>query len=182
MNKYCTICDGAHSFNPGIKGKNSDKTKIMMVLHQSDMRALESALPGFNSYETVLWQTQTGRILNEMLKFCNLSPNEVYITNLIKCLFDRKITTKDYRSCKSNLLQQIGEFEPRAIMVFGQKPVQYLLNTKKLEDVLHIYSDWFCSFPTMAFNHPSAPWLKSGYWKNSEYQFAKEFLEKADII
>jgi len=181
MTKNCNCCKGAHDFFEGLRGANAGKTGLLLVLHHSDLRALTPTLPGFGKYDTTLWQTSTGKILHKMLSFCSLSPDDVYITNLIKCVFDRKLKPEDYDNCKLLLVEQMYNFGTRAIMLFGQKPAQSMLCEKRLEDVLHKPSAWFGT-PIMAFNHPSAPWLRSEEWARKEYDAAKRFLEEANVI
>lgn len=179
--EICQKCEDTHDFNYGIKGKNADQTRLMMVLHHSDMRATVPALPCFDSYELALWKSATGKGIQDMLYFCGLFPDDAYITNFIKCLFDRPLKSSDYLNCQNMLLRQIEEFEPKAVMIFGQKPAEHLFSSKTLKDVLYNENEKY-GRPLKAFNHPSAPWLRSGRLKQRECGEAKRFLEKTGII
>ncbi len=180
MTENCDCCESAHDFFEGLRGPNYSKTGLLLVLHHSDFRALTPTLPGFDKYETTLWQTATGIFLSKILNFCHLSPDDVYITNLVKCIFDRKLKPSDYDTCKLLLTEQMYDASTRAIMLFGQKPAQSVLCEKRLEDVLHKPTTWFDK-PIMALNHPSAPWLRSEEWAIKEYEAAKKLLEIANI-
>lgn len=95
----CQLCSGAYGFNPGLLGKNASQTGIMFILHRPDERAVSTL--GEESYETALRDARTGKTLSGMLGYCGLTWNDIFLTNLFKCVLlnDRQPSKEEYERC-----------------------------------------------------------------------------------
>ncbi len=120
--EICSKCEDVSFFHKGLKGSNSDKSKIMFVAHKPDGRVRDLVLPIFDSYEVALANTKTGKNMNALLNYCNLSWKDIYWTNLLKCVFDIEPTKKEYQTCFGvHLKNQIREFNPNFIIALGSQ-------------------------------------------------------------
>ncbi|MDL1956441.1 MAG: uracil-DNA glycosylase [Candidatus Desulfofervidus auxilii] len=73
-----------------------------------------------------------GELLTKMLKAINLSREEVYITNIVKCRppNNRNPRPKEIEKCKPFLLKQLETIHPKVICTLGSIAAQTLLETK----------------------------------------------------
>ena len=114
LEKCANQCSpNAFCYNPGIIGANYNNSRIMFVLHRSDARVLETEkpvdtglmlfnaneLPSEDYYKQALRKSDTGRLLRWMNGYCGINEDDVYITNLFKCLLpdDKNPREKEYR-------------------------------------------------------------------------------------
>lgn len=175
------LCKGAFSYNPRIKGKNADATKILFVANKSDSRALNPSF--FDDYEITFSKSQIGKTITELLKTSNFTLDDIFFTNIFKCLLpnDRQPTLKEYQRCVKVLEQQIKEFQPNKIVIFGHQAYKHLFPREK-EQINHQqmlgHIIYYASKPTLIFYHPGFK-LKPSKEKIEEYnQTFKEFLSK----
>ncbi|MDL1970802.1 MAG: uracil-DNA glycosylase [Candidatus Desulfofervidaceae bacterium] len=73
-----------------------------------------------------------GQLLTRMLKSINLSRDEVYITNIIKCRppNNRNPQPDEIEACKPFLMQQLNVIKPLVICTLGSISTHTLLETK----------------------------------------------------
>lgn len=175
-------CKGAFSYSDGIKGKNADITKILFVGNRADSRILQTSLFN-NNYEEALLKSQTGKIINEILGFCKLTFDDIYFTNLFKCLLlDSKAPSKEeYQNCVSQLEIQVNKFKPKGIVAFGGKVYEFLFpkyaNKINFENLIW-YSPEYNRVPTLISNHPCKLGTIISKTKDLHYQVIACFLEK----
>ncbi len=147
-----SLCSGpcssdVYAPNFGIKGSNYENSRIMFVLHRSDSRALslaatQLAMPSFsgnNNVDAAYWnalrKSDTGRVISWLLKsYCNMSWDDVFVTNFFKCLLpktakgkDREPRENEYLMCADVLRKQIISAAPKKIVAFGGKTIEYML-------------------------------------------------------
>jgi len=176
----CNKCEGAYSFNQGIKGKNADLTKLLLVLHKSDSRATIPVLPGlgFDDYESAFMNAPTGLVINGLLKFCSLRFDDIYLTNIFKCLLpgDRQPAKKEYENCLPVLEAQVNDFNPSKIIIFGAKVADRMLkNGYTAIDSGEIHE--YLKVPALSLDHPSAPWVRNHFYREKYYfKKALEFI------
>ena len=79
-----------------------------------------------------------GSLLTEMLRAINLTREEVFITNIVKCRppDNRKPKVLEVETCKTFLLRQLVLIKPKIILIFGHVASQGLLNTAETIDEL----------------------------------------------
>ncbi|MGV8171708.1 MAG: uracil-DNA glycosylase family protein [Candidatus Woesearchaeota archaeon] len=162
------------NYNPGIIGKNYDKHRIMFVLHRSDDRAnpengnkLDAQLSidlGLGEvtnnmiYSKALKESDTGRILGWLLRDSGLTYEDVYITNLFKCLLpdDRNPKYTEYVSCTNLLKNQIISAAPKKIVVFGGQSLKYMFPETDRTNLGSIVSEKksYEGIPSLIMYHP----------------------------
>ena len=79
----------------------------------------------------------TGKILDKLLKICDLSINDINFTECCKCIIeDRKNLRSCMNNCKEILFEQLDKFNCDIIMPMGQYPTEVVLGKKidKLKD------------------------------------------------
>lgn len=163
-------CEGVYGCNFGLQGKNTNSDKILLVLNNPDKRIIKQPSLFGSSYEQMLFGTKTGRIIDEILDYCQLTREQITITNLFKGILETKEEPRisEHEKCLDILIKQIELFSPEKIIIFGRQGKQLLqeasYNFKKN-----------CYFS----HHPSYIWAQT---INKEkrlpyYQKIKEFLE-----
>jgi len=129
---------------------------------------------------------RSGKLLDKMLEAMNLSREEVYICNVIKCRppENRDPTPDEIEKCKPYLTAQIQTVRPKLILLTGLvASKRYLKNDKlKLKDIRGEwqYSPDFPDIKAMPIYHPAAmlrnSTLKVPTWK--DLQKAMECLKE----
>jgi hypothetical protein len=152
--KPCGKCDGATYFHYGLKGKNADERKLLFVLHRPDDRIAEPAIALFDQYESALLHSDTGKNLSRLLRNCGIGWEDIYLTNVYKCVLEknRAPSPEEYQNCLDNQFdEQLGVFNPRKMILFGQGTAKALFpemvadnKFEQLEGVVSRYRGWQC--------------------------------------
>jgi len=175
----CDLCEEAFSYHPGVKGENADLTKILFVLHRSDSR--EPQPRSSATYREALLKSQTGKVLTEMLEFCDLTIEDIYLTNVFKCLLpkDREPRAKEYKSCIKVLEEQVTDFDPKKILVFGRKSYEHMFpeiaKQNSYKKMVMKALD-FNGVPSLVSYHPSWMWSFKPKKRKGHYKKIKKFL------
>ena len=88
---------------------------------------------------------RAGQLLTKMLESVQLSRDEVYITNAVKCRppGNRNPEADELATCAPFLAAQLGVIQPKVVLALGNVATQALLRTKesigKLRGRLHAY-------------------------------------------
>lgn len=162
-----------------LKGKDFDRSRIMFVLHKPDRR-VEEVLWQKQKYEMALWASKTGSEVLQLLEYCGLTADDVFLTNLVKCTLrnDAKPRKEEYANCLGNLDLQIDTHNPRKIVGFGSAVYENLFpgNGKITRVVGEQFS--YQGVPTLVMNHPSRIWaFLDPLRKEKEYEKVRRFLE-----
>ena len=179
----CTLCwDDVVRFQKSRKGWSSDKTKFMFVLHKPDTRVNQNVLAFSDRYDVALSETKTGKELVRMLKYNELSIDDIYLTNLFKCVLkgDRNPKVGEYKNCMGNFRKELQNFNPEKMVLFGSTTFKVLfpgLAEIKKHEELWGQKRFYMGIPTLMLPHPS----KSSYFSqerriNEFYEPLKEFL------
>ena len=192
----CSFCKDVLVCLEGLKGENADESKLMIVLNQPDDRILQPVFPGFDAYEIALMETQTGKQLNKMLEYNELSLDDVYLVNAYKGILPKgdrqrnfehsKIPrVNQYKTCIENQLdKQIKEFIPKGIVACGGYVFDAMFgdnidfgfmategNTLRYKDV-----------STLIYPHPSRIWsMKNEKIRERYYVILKNFLQTTKL-
>ena len=185
MNNLCFKCKGAKLYHRGLKGRNADKTKIMFIANRPDQRVKndKGVFSMFESYELALEGTRTGKNTNDLLKQCGLGWNDIYWTNLFKCVLekDRVPAYKEYKMCfEHQLRQQIIGFNPGKIVAFGENAYYMMFDeNKNFLDAVGNVLNFEERYLTLIMPHPSAMAPPYRKLKEKEELFGKvaAFLE-----
>ncbi|MEE9525876.1 MAG: uracil-DNA glycosylase family protein [Candidatus Woesearchaeota archaeon] len=166
----------------GFKGENADQAKIMFILHTPNDTILGQ------SYITAFNNSTTGTVIRKMLDFCYLDTDDIYVTNLYKCLLkgERKPRKTGYEACIQHLNDEILDFHPEKI-ILGGRPVYLNLfpyATENLDDVVGNTLDYRLgeeSFPCFLSYHPGMLEQRFTIEKRQEhYHRLAEFLDPKD--
>lgn len=101
---------------------------------------------------------RAGELLTKMLSAIQLSRNEVYITNIVKCRppSNRNPLPDEVAACYPFLKRQIEIIDPRIILCLGSPAARTLLDTEagvtKLRGEFHHYQN----IPVLPTYHPAA--------------------------
>lgn len=163
----CDLCgEDATGFQEGSKGKRADITKILFVLHKPDSRIMQGVLGGFDPYLTVLSRTKTGAELSRMLNHCELTLENIYITNIFKCTLsgDRLPTKKEYKNCLEFFNNEVAEFDPKKLVAFGSMVFNLMFpDSEKQHNHKGVWAKEFCykGRPVFILPHPSKTYYYS---------------------
>ena len=105
--------------NP-VLGEGSLKARIMFI----------GEAPGYN--EDLLGKPfvgRAGKFLDELLDSINLSRNEIFITNILKCRppNNRNPLESEIKACSPYLNEQINIIKPRIIVTLGNFSTRFIL-------------------------------------------------------
>lgn len=144
----CTRCQLHHSRKKSVPGAGTPHTSIMFI----------GEGPGFNENEQGLpFVGQAGKLLDEQLAEANLSREEVFITNVVKCRppKNRDPQTEELDACKPYLERQIAAINPDVIVTLGRISMSYFVNSGKISDI-HGHSFWSNGRMAVPMYHPAA--------------------------
>lgn len=139
--------------------------------------------PGFNEDQKgEPFVGAAGKLLNDLLQSANLSRDQIYIANVIKCRppNNRDPEQDEVETCKPFLMQQIQLIRPKLVCTLGNWATQTLLERKvgitKVKGQAFYMKD-FVIFPLL---HPAAA-LHQGNLIDTlkeDFKKLKEFLDK----
>ena len=124
-----------------------------------------------------------GVLMNNILKAMNLSKDDVYFANILKCCTPgcRSPHNEEINNCIGFLQQQIKLIRPEIIVSLGTTASQTLLNVK--DDINNLRGHWYyySEIPVMPTYHP-AFLLQNEYSKKETWEDLKKVLEKLKEI
>lgn len=111
--RTCTLCDLHKNRTRAVPGAGDIHTEIMFI----------GEGPGYNEDKQGLpFVGRSGTYLEALLKIINLTRNEVFITNVVKCRppENRDPLPAEINTCKPYLDQQINLIDPLIIVTLGR--------------------------------------------------------------
>ncbi len=139
--------------------------------------------PGFNEDQKgEPFVGAAGKLLNDLLQSANLSRDEIYIANVIKCRppGNRDPEPDEVEICKPFLLKQIQLIRPKLVCTLGNWATQTLLERKvgitKVK-AQAFYTKDFVIFPLL---HPAAALHQGGLLDTlrEDFKKLKDFLDR----
>ena len=118
----CHLCSLSKGRNHVVFGEGNPQADIMFV---GDV-PLE-----IEDNAGAIFLGRGGEMLTAMIeKVLNLSREEVYITNLLKChpLLSKEVHESEFHTCKAYLFKEIELVKPKVIVTLGEKAYHYLTN------------------------------------------------------
>ena len=111
----------------------------------------------FDDIEGRLFMGETGDMLKSLLGKLGFKPEDVYISNMVKCYpaNDRFPNHDEITACLPFITTQIQMIRPKVIMTMGEKPAHTLLGTNTPMDSLRGKFDEFNGIPVMPTFHPA---------------------------
>jgi DNA polymerase len=131
--RLCKLCDGRKTIVFG----SGNPTAGLMVIGEG---------PGADEdQQGKPFVGRAGQLLTKMLESVQLSRDEVYITNAVKCRppGNRNPEADELLACAPFLAEQIAMIQPKVVLALGSVATQALLKTKeaigKLRGRIHPY-------------------------------------------
>ncbi len=118
----CHLCSLSKTRNHVVFGEGNQQAKIMFL---GDV-PLE-----IEDNTGAIFLGRGGEMLTAMIeKVLNLSREQVYITNLLKChpLLTKEVHESEFHTCKAYLFKEIELVKPKIIVTLGEKAYYYLTN------------------------------------------------------
>ncbi len=168
------------------------KTRTQTVFgvgnHNADLMLIGEAPGAEEDIKGEPFVGRAGQLLNAMLYAINLTRDDIYIANVIKCRppDNRNPNNNEMASCNNFLQQQINLIKPKLIVATGAVSAQHLLNTTtpigKLRSQLFKYNE----IPLIATYHPAyllrKPSEKCKSWQDLQFIINNLTTTKNSII
>jgi len=129
---------------------------------------------------------RAGQLLTKILEAIELTRDEVYIANIVKCRppGNRRPEINEVDKCEPYLLKQIELIKPKFILALGLTAIETLFKTKfKMADIRGKLLEYH-NIKTLATYHPAAllrnPNYKKGTWEDVKL-LKKLYLESKEI-
>jgi len=126
----------------------------------------------------------SGELLTKMLSAINLSREEVFITNIVKCRppGNRQPNPDEISACKMFLLRQISEINPKLILLLGSVAAKTLLGDDEISiSKIRGRVFKFQNIPCIPSYHPAyllrKPAAKSESW--TDLKLVKKMLNES---
>ena len=123
-----------------------------------------------------------GKILNDLLQSANLSRDDIYIANVIKCRppENRDPELDEVETCKPFLLQQIQLIRPKLVCTLGNWATQTLLERKVGITKVKAQAFYMKDFVLFPLLHPAAALHQGGLLDTlkADFKKLKEFLDR----
>lgn len=134
----CTLCQ---SRTQTVFARGNPQAKLMIV----------GEAPGFYEDQRGLpFVGKAGMLLDRMLKSIDLSENDVYIANILKCRppNNRDPSPEEILQCTDYLIEQINLVKPKILLALGRFSGQFLTNSSKtlgqMRQEIHYYQSTQC--------------------------------------
>jgi len=169
--KACTKCELSKTRINAVFARGNPQAKLCFVGEAPGADEDEQGLP---------FVGKAGQLLDRMIAAMGLTPNDVYVCNIIKCRppGNRRPTAVETTSCIPYLHEQLANVQPKVIVAMGNTSAQALLDTKlgitRLRGEWKLYRGKTLLMPTY---HPSYLLRESPIQKLSK-QEAWEDLQK----
>jgi DNA polymerase len=168
----CLSCELGATRKNFVFGSGNPKAKIMIIGEAPGADEDEEGLPFIG---------RAGQLLTKILESINLSREEVYIANIIKCRppNNRRPTTAEVDNCEPYLLKQIELINPEFILALGLTAVDTLLKDKhKMQDVRGNILNYH-NRKLLVTYHPAAL-LRNPNWKRFVWEDVKNLRKMYD--
>ena len=139
--------------------------------------------PGFNEDQKgEPFVGAAGKLLNDLLASADLSRDQIYIANVIKCRppNNRDPEPDEVEKCKPFLMQQIQMIRPKLVCTLGNWATQTLLERKVGITKVKAQAFYMKDFVIFPLLHPAAALHQGGLMDTLKEDFKKlkEFLDK----
>jgi DNA polymerase len=139
--------------------------------------------PGFNEDQKgEPFVGAAGKLLNDLLQSANLSRDEIYIANVIKCRppANRDPEPDEVEICKPFLLKQIQLIRPKLVCTLGNWATQTLLERKVGITKVKAQAFYIKDFVIFPLLHPAAALHQGGLLDTlrEDFKKLKAFLDR----
>ncbi len=175
----CTLCSLHQSRTNTVFGNGSEAADWFII---GDLPSVDDDQSGEP------FSASAGNLLAAMLRAIGLSRQQVYVSNVLKCITpnNRKAKAEESDNCLNYLKQQIKLVKPKLILVVGQNAAQQLLDSHstmaRLRQKVHSIED--IDAPVIVTYHPasllSIPADKAKAWQ--DLLFAKKTIGTESVL
>jgi DNA polymerase len=118
---------------------------------------------------------RAGQLLTKIIQAMNMSREDVYITNIVKCRppNNREPNRQETEECKGYLFEQIANIKPRVIVTLGNVPTHFFIPSKSgvttLRGTFHPFEDTMVMptfHPSYLIRNESNRLLKKMVWED----------------
>ena len=162
----CTLCELYHSRKLAVPGEGPGNSDIMFIGEGPGFHENEQGRPFVGA---------AGKFLEELLASINLSREQVYITNVVKCRppGNRDPQLLEVETCTSTYLdRQIQAINPKVIVTLGRFSMSLFLPNAKISQV-HGQSMHIRGRLVVPMYHPAAALHQGSLRPVIENDFAK---------
>jgi DNA polymerase len=168
----CTICPLGSTRKNFVFGSGNPNADIMVIGEAPGAEEDEQGLP---------FVGRAGQLLTKILEAINLSRDEVFICNIIKCRppQNRVPLPLEVESCEPYLMKQIELIKPEFILALGLTAVDTLLKKKhKMGDIRGSIMNYH-GIKMLVTYHPAAL-LGNPEWKKNTWEDVKNLRRLYD--
>jgi DNA polymerase len=125
----CTLCELHHSRNVAVPGEGPENSEIMFIGEGPGFHENEQGRPFVGA---------AGKFLEELLAKIDMSREQVFITNVVKCRppGNRDPQPEEVETCtKTYLDRQIQAINPKVIVTLGRFSMNLLIPNTKISNV-----------------------------------------------
>jgi len=146
----CTACPLSMERTNAVPGEGSLESPVVFVGEAPGADEDASGRP---------FVGRAGQLLTKILESVNLSREDVYITNIVKCRppKNRVPTYEEMKSCSPFLLSQLAVIKPKLIVTLGATALSFFLENEKvaITKCRGQLFDWYPGVKIFAMFHPS---------------------------
>ncbi len=144
----CTLCELCQTRTQSIVGSGSQQAEWLWITEAPSLEDDQHGLPMLGI---------AGDLFTEMLRAINLSREDVFITNIIKCMTpnNRAPHTNELHHCNGYIQRQIQLIKPKIIIAVGHVAAQALLNKHATLSELKKSTHEINNIPMVIINHPA---------------------------
>jgi uracil-DNA glycosylase family 4 len=168
--RACTGCKLCHGRRQPVYARGNPHATVMFVGEAPGADEDAQGLP---------FVGVSGALLDRIIAAMGLSPEEIYIANVIKCRppNNRPPEADEIAACGGYLLEQIEAVRPRVLVTLGRTPSGFLLGSR--EPMSRMRGAWhaFRGIPLRATWHPAYllrnPEAKRDTWADMRHVMAR---------
>jgi DNA polymerase len=123
----CKLCDLYKTRLNALAGEGNRNADIMLI----------AQAPGeLEDKENKMFIGPSGKMLDKLLQNAEISRDEIYMTNLIKCNLpqNRRPKQKEIKVCSKYLDEEINEINPKILVPLGYYATKYLFEKYSLNE------------------------------------------------
>jgi uracil-DNA glycosylase len=126
---------------------------------------------------------RAGKLLDDILKAVELSREDVFICNILKCRppGNRDPQTAEVDQCEPYLHKQLEILKPKVMLALGRIAGQTLLKTKQSLTALRAETHSYQGIPLFVTYHPAAL-LRNPHWKRPTWEDIQKFKATYDSL
>lgn len=144
----CQLCNLCTTRTQTVFGEGNESAKWLLIAETPEQEENGQSHPFIG---------ESRELLTEMLRAMNLTPEDVFITNILKCSTpeNRNPHASEIKQCRNYLQRQITLIQPKIIIAIGRIAAQTLLEKTEKIDTLRQQIHYVENIPLIAIYHPS---------------------------